>query len=798
MYELYDSIPFGVMILKVETLKVAYINNRFKSNFNISGDIIGRELSNFILPNVVINTICNCKYNDSETYLREVEVYPDIFMDININIIGDSIQIFTSKIDTSNTPLMETNKNIIDNFIINTNILESFAHFVCITDKNGDIKYMNQKAYHSLEEFGIRELQNLFHIIKHCNLYDNNSRLLEIKDLPLYKTLETGICSVDKILLCNINCVDKYIKTTTIPITKDDCIIGAMCIWSDITESYIDTLKQRKEREKFLALSTEFKTKCYIIEILRKREKEHLMHLKDVINNISEGILVIDNNHKITLCNNAVCNILNLKQIELLDYNNIERKYTITPEYAESKSLREFFRDYHMKNIPIKNLVLKLEEIGKGHIKYIEYNSNPIIKSNGKLIYTIITLKDITDKKLNEIYAAEQAQFVKNVLNTLDVPISVLDYPGFTGRLLNKKFEQILCSVFNEKYSAKNIVGNNILNVFSEYKNREFIKQLLKVVESNKEVILPPLSVKSIENKEKYYKMRITPYKIKNDGMRIYIHGVDVTEEVNHNHQLEKINKMKDEFLTIISHELRTPLTIIYSSLQLAYNIYGKEITPNIDKTFNRIKQNCSRLLKLTNNIMDISKAEEEMLCVNNKEFDVVMETERIVNLVNSYGVTKGLDIIFDTNEEECKVVIDKEKYERILLNLLSNAIKYTPHNKHIYVYIDVKKDYFTLTIKDEGIGIPENKIDSIFDRCTQIDSTLSRGAEGLGLGLTVVKKFVEAMKGSIYVKSKESEGSEFIVVLDKHSKISNSISSWATLSDNFVDIVNIEMSDIN
>lgn len=798
MYELYDSIPFGVMILKVETLKVAYINNRFKNSFNISSDIIGRELSNLILPNIVINTICNCKYNNSEIYLREVEVYPSSFMDINVNIIEDNIQIFTNKIDTSNVPLMKKNKDVIDNFIISTNILESFPHFVCITDKNGDVKYINQKACNSLGELGIEDLQNMFDIMDVYSLYDNSGKLLKIKDLPLYKTLNTGICSVDEILLYKINHINMYIKTSVVPIIKDEHIIGTMCIWSDVTESYINTLKQKKEREKFLALSTEFKTKCYIIEILRKREKEHLMHLKDVINNISEGILVIDNNHKITLCNNAVCNILNLKQIELLDYNNIERKYIITPEDGNSKSLKEFFYDYHMKNIPIKNVVLKLEENANNRIKYIEYNSNPIIKSNGKLIYTIITLKDITDKKLNEIYAAEQAEFVKNVLNTLDVPISVLDYPGFTGRLLNKKFEQILCSLFNEKYSAKNIVGNNILNIFSEYKNEEFIKQLLKVVESNKEAILPPLSVKSTENKEKYYKMRITPYKIKNDGMRIYIHGVDVTEEVNHNHQLEKINRMKDEFLTIISHELRTPLTIIYSSLQLAYNIYGKEITPNIDKTLNRIKQNCSRLLKLTNNIMDISKAEEDMLSINNKEFDVVMESERIVNLVNSYGVTKGLDIIFDTNEEECKVVIDKEKYERILLNLLSNAIKYTPQNKHIYVYIDVKKDYFTLTIKDEGVGIPENKIDSIFDRCTQIDSTLSRGAEGLGLGLTVVKKFVEAMKGSIYVKSKELEGSEFTVVLDKHSKISNSISSWATLSDNFADIVNIEMSDIN
>lgn len=797
MYKLYENIPFGVMILKGEALKIEYINNIFISSFHTSKDIIGKELENFTFPNKIVNTIKQCKQHGNEKYLREMQVCPGKFMDITISAKEDIIQVFTKEMYSYKTTIHE-NKSIIKDYIANSNLLEDIPYSICVTDKVGNVEYLNKKAYESISKLGVQNLKNLFYFTEIYNLYNNDGSPLTVKEFPLYKTLKHGNSVGEEILLSKMNYANRYIKITIVPIRREDSLIGTLCIWCDVTENYGNMLKQKKEREKFLDLSTELKTKCYIIEILRKREKEHLMHLKDVINNISEGILVIDNNDKITLCNNAVCNILKLKQIELLDYNNIERKYTIIIDNEHDKSFKELLHEYNTNNLCVKNLVLQLKDNKSNEIKYLEYSSSPIKKSNSELLYTIITLKDITDKKLNEIYVEEQAEFIKNVLNTVDVPIAVLDYPGFTGRLLNKKFEQILSSLFNEQYSEDDIIGKNILRVFSQYSSEDFIKKLLQAVQTRREYILPAFSVKVGNEKEKYYKMRITPYKTKEKNMRIYVHGVDVTEEVNHNLQLEKINKMKDEFFTIISHELRTPLTIIYSSLQLAYNVYGNEITDNIDKSFNRIKQNCSRLLKLTNNIMDISKAEEKMLFINNKEFDVVMESERIVNLVNLYGIKKGLNIIFDTNEEECKVVIDKEKYERVLLNLLSNAIKYTPENKHIYVYIDVKEESFSLTIKDEGVGIPESKIDSIFDRCSQIDSTLSRGAEGVGLGLTVVKKFVEAMQGNIYVKSKEAQGSEFIVVFDRYSKIPNSISSWATVSENFGDIVNIEMSDIN
>ncbi|WP_243186790.1 sensor histidine kinase [Clostridium muellerianum] len=255
---------------------------------------------------------------------------------------------------------------------------------------------------------------------------------------------------------------------------------------------------------------------------------------------------------------------------------------------------------------------------------------------------------------------------------------------------------------------------------------------------------------------------------------------------------------MKDEFFTIISHELRTPLTIICSSLQLAYDVYSEEITPNMDKTLSRIDQNCSRLLKLINNILDISKAEAGFLTLNNSDFDIVYVSETILNSSNSYAVSKDIELVFDTDEEEINVTLDKDKYEKILLNLLSNAIKFTPGGRKIIVSLRSEKEYFYLSVKDFGIGIDNDKISCIFDRFSQINTSLSRRAEGTGIGLALVKKIIELMEGTIKVISEVGEGTEFIVKLRKVNEKENHINNYAILTDNINDRINIEFSDIN
>ncbi|MBV7271813.1 PAS domain-containing protein [Clostridiaceae bacterium UIB06] len=672
------------------------------------------------------------------------------------------------------------------------NIIEALPNRIYITDSKGDIIYVNKKGKDELMKLGFGDLKNAYELFYDYDVFLENKNSMSLNDFPVYRTLKNKEKIRNVKLEYKLEEKNLYVSISSFPVIEENKIIGSIMDLEDITENYLKELKIKNEREKFLELSTELKTKCDIIEILRNREKEHLMHLKDVINNISEGIMVLDSNEKLSLCNKAVFNILSLNAIELVNPKKFLERYETTILEDETQDIASMYYIYVKSKKPAKNLIVKLREKNTSQIKYLELNTAPIINKNEELVYTILTIKDVTETKLHQINAEEQAEFIKDVVNTIEVPIAVVDYPGITYRLNNKKYDEII------RYGDVELIKDSKDKNLIKYINHDLYKILVNVGEKFKAYTISPYRVKSPTGEDRFYKIKFIPCRNKDNVTRIHIHGSDITEEVNRNIELEKLTKLKDETFTIISHELRTPLTIMYSSLQLAYDVYSKEITPNIGKTLGRIDQNCSRLLKLINNVLDISKAEAGFLTLNNTGFDIVYISETIVNSANSYAISKGIELIFDTDEEEYNVRLDKDKYEKILLNLLSNAVKFTPEGKQIIVSLKMEKDNFYLSVKDFGVGIPEDKIDLIFDRFAQVNSSLSRRAEGTGIGLALVKKFVELMGAEIKVTSEVGKGTEFIVKFKKISAETNVLNNYAILTANLDDKINIEFSDIN
>lgn len=263
-------------------------------------------------------------------------------------------------------------------------------------------------------------------------------------------------------------------------------------------------------------------------------------------------------------------------------------------------------------------------------------------------------------------------------------------------------------------------------------------------------------------------------------------------------------NEAKSIFMANISHELRTPLNILLSSTQLIKSYLDSNNTLDRNKLRQKINiqiQNCYRLLRLINNIIDITK-------IDTGNFELLFRTCNIIKIVKDitlsvteYANTKGVKILFDTDTEEKILSCDLDAIERILLNLLSNAIKFTPEGGSIFVTIkDMGKD-IRISIKDTGVGIQEDKLDIIFKRFKQAHNGLTREREGSGIGLSIVKALVEMHKGQIYVKSKYMHGSEFIVELpcDNVSQCEIGIvNNDIPMEDNSViRKVNIEFSDI-
>lgn len=237
-------------------------------------------------------------------------------------------------------------------------------------------------------------------------------------------------------------------------------------------------------------------------------------------------------------------------------------------------------------------------------------------------------------------------------------------------------------------------------------------------------------------------------------------------EIINVRNKAEEANKLKAHFIANISHELKTPINVILCAAQLMEsNRYEKDKEAN---TINIVKNNCYRLIRLINNMIDVEKAELNDLKLNLDNINIVSLTEELVMAVIPYAEKKNLNLIFDTNEEVVMMKVDVSKIERVILNLVSNAIKFSNDNESIYVTINSLNKYLEIIVKDNGIGIAEEDKLNIFDKFMQVDNGLNRKNEGSGIGLSITKSLVELHNGEIIVESEINKGTKFTVRLPK------------------------------
>ncbi|ATD55370.1 HAMP domain-containing histidine kinase [Clostridium chauvoei] len=230
-------------------------------------------------------------------------------------------------------------------------------------------------------------------------------------------------------------------------------------------------------------------------------------------------------------------------------------------------------------------------------------------------------------------------------------------------------------------------------------------------------------------------------------------------------------------------------------------NFQDKMLADTYRKYDKTIKQNCFRMLRLINNLVDITKIDSGFIKIKLTNYDIVSLVENITLSTIPYAKSKNISLVFDTLIEELEIKCSPEYIERIILNLLSNAVKFTNDGGNILVFIDSDEEWVTIKIKDDGIGIPTELREIIFERFMQIDKSFQRAKEGSGIGLALVKSLVELQDGKIYLNSDNiTGGSEFMIKLPNEKIDLEEIKreNFEKNSSKFlVDTVSIEFSDI-
>lgn len=256
-------------------------------------------------------------------------------------------------------------------------------------------------------------------------------------------------------------------------------------------------------------------------------------------------------------------------------------------------------------------------------------------------------------------------------------------------------------------------------------------------------------------------------------------------ELIETNHKLEKLERLKSEFISIVSHELRTPLTSIKNSLDILMSGRCGEITQAADKFLSMAMRNVQRLSGIINDLLDLSKIEAGKMDFNFAPTNINTVIGYVKSALSEVAKTKGLNLITSEAENLPEITADAQRLEQVLTNLVSNAIKFTPENKTIKISsslvnskdikineyfkdsIKLKEgDYIEVCVEDEGIGIAEKDLLHAFDKFAQIENSLSRKAGGTGLGLPIAKQLLEAHRGAIWCDSELHKGSKFYFVI--------------------------------
>lgn len=389
---------------------------------------------------------------------------------------------------------------------------------------------------------------------------------------------------------------------------------------------------------------------------------------------------------------------------------------------------------------PIRDVTKKAEKMAKGDFdQFVEVKSDDEMGQLASM-FNYLTLKlketiqqmDLEKSKLNTIfnYMADGVIAIdinKHLIHANPVAIKILQLEEIIDELLYNK----------KPFPMEKI---NLEKIDFEDPNTH---EGSKIVELNKSV----------------YQLKYAPFRNeKNDIGGMIIVFQDITEH-------HKLDNMRREFVANVSHELKTPITTIKSYAETLMDY--RDVDPDLSYKFlNVIDKECDRMARIVRDLLQLSNLDYNKTKWKKVSCSVKEIIEDIIVKLEFSIKEKNHNVSLNIEEDLPNILIDKDGIEQVILNIISNAIKYTQNNGNINITVLRQDENIKISIKDNGIGIPEEDKERIFERFYRVDKGRSRELGGTGLGLSIAKEIVEAMGGRIELESKFNVGTEVIIYL--------------------------------
>lgn len=490
--------------------------------------------------------------------------------------------------------------------------------------------------------------------------------------------------------------------------------------------------------------------------------------------------------------NNKMAEFCNIKA------ENIEGKYlNVIFDEDELDTVKEFNQEVFNKGLRKK---AKMEIELDSQSRIIEVDYIPHHNQQGEVNYLLCLAEDITEELEKEVQLYRNKERYRSIFE--QAPLAFIVSDRQTNIIdWNAKAEEIF------GWEKDEVINENF-NLIIPDDSYADITELVENVFDGKESY--NINKNIAKDGSKLYCEWNTALIRDRDNKIVEIISIaqDISEKLKAKEKIEfqkeelKYSELRTQFFANISHELKTPLNLIFSSLQLLeYHLNNNEMHQKNNKMDNylaSIKNNGYRLLRLVNNLIDITKIDVNSFNLHRGNFDIVELLNSIVELTGDYLEEKNRNFRF-VNELDSKVIAcDPFNIERVILNLISNAVKFTSAGDEILLSLEKQDDQILISLRDTGIGIKKENQNIIFEQFRQVDQSFHKKREGSGIGLSLVKSIIEMHGGKITIDSVYGVYSKFNIYLPDKTIDQEAVEEENYNAANLLNKVELEFSDIN
>lgn len=502
---------------------------------------------------------------------------------------------------------------------------------------------------------------------------------------------------------------------------------------------------------------------------------------KIAFNSASEGLVVVDDGSKIKLVNNRLTSLFGYSEEELIG-QSIELLVPFGKRKGHVSYRDQYVKDPHSRPMGKAGMLLEGER-KDGAIFPVEVSLNNFIIDGEQFVMGLVTdisqrvemeaeLKKAQDnlEKLNVELESLVVKRTKELEESQSLYKSIAN--NFPDGVINV-VDQNLAYLFadgsdleKQGVNKQELIGTNYLDRFDELE-KEVLKEAFILAKANGSQIC------EIENAGEHYEVHFVVIASRAKIRRRYlIVEINITKqkniEIEQAKALQKekeLGEMKSRFVSMASHEFRTPLSAILSSASLVEKYEKTDQQPNRLKHTERIKSSVSNLTDILNDFLSFEK-------LNANKVEVVFEEINICELID-YAIQEldsirkpTQEVVYIGKHSFCSFMSDGKIFKNIMLNLLSNGVKYSGENGRVEIDLVDKGEVLLLSVKDDGIGIPLKDQENMFERFHRAENVAN--IQGTGLGLNIVKKYVELLDGNISFESKLDKGTTFFIELPK------------------------------